>query len=481
MLMFWLTVASLLASQPRVIAVGSDVGPLFSHYSLTLDLGERTEAVGPFYYRQQIESEGTVAFPPFFSHFTDNVIDVEEYDFAYPLLTYDRYGSEYRWQFFQLWSFAGGKNQEDVQARRFTIFPLYFQQRSADPTLNYTALLPIYGHLKSRLFRDSIFFVMFPAYVQTRKRDVVTDNYLFPIFHRRHGNELHGWQFWPVCGQEHKGITTRTDGFGDVETIGGHEKMFALWPIYLKQTTGIGTENERKEFAVLPAYSSLRSTNRDSTTVLWPFFTWTDDREKKYHEWDGPWPLVVIARGEGKTITRYFPIFSQAHSATVESDSYLWPLYKYNRIRSAPLDRERTRILLFLYSVVNEKNTETGKSKGRTDFWPLFTHRRDFNGNSRLQIFAPLEPVLPNNKSIERDYSPVWSVWRAEKNPVAEESSQSLLWNLYRRETTPDSRKFSLLFGIFQYQSGPGTKHWRLFYIPLSKPQKNSDHVSEHR
>jgi hypothetical protein len=473
----------LAASSPWRLKAGDEVhaGPLFSRFALTLEAGERTEAAGPFFYRQQLESERTIGFPPVYSHVVDESIDAEEYDFVYPLLTYDRFGSEYRWQFFQLWSWAGGQNPDDSKARRFTIFPIYFQQRSdEDPELNYTAFLPFYGHLKSRLFRDSIFFVMFPVYSQTRKRDVVTDNYLFPFFHKRRGNNLQGWQFWPIYGEEHKGITTKTNGFGDVETIGGHEKGFVLWPIRLHQTTGIGTTNFQKESAVLPLYSSLRSTNRDSTTVLWPFFTWTEDRGKKYTEWDGPWPLVVIARGEGKTTTRFFPIYSRASNAVLQSDAYLWPLYKYNRAHSGPLDRERTRILLFLYSVVNEKNLETGKSKGRTDFWPLFHHRRDFNGNSYLQVLAPLEPFLPNNKSIERDYSPVWSLWRSEKNPRAGKTSQSFLWNLYRRETAPDSKKFSLLFGLIQYQSDPETKHLRLFYVPLSG-QKRSDYVPEHR
>src|SRR5207247_2697519 len=63
------------------------------------------------------------------------------------------------------------------------------------------------------------------------------------------------------------------------------------------------------------------------------------------------------------------------------------------------------------------KNTETGAAQRRIDFWPFFTWRRDFNGNSRLQALSLLEPFLPNNKSIERNYSPLWSIWRAEKNP----------------------------------------------------------------
>ena len=74
--------------------------------------------------------------------------------------------------------------------KRFTLFPIYFQQRSPDPKENYTALASFYGHLRNRLFRDEIFFVMFPIYSETRKRDVVTENYLYPFFDLRHGDGL---------------------------------------------------------------------------------------------------------------------------------------------------------------------------------------------------------------------------------------------------------------------------------------------------
>ncbi|HEY5481264.1 MAG TPA: hypothetical protein VIL39_07275, partial [Verrucomicrobiae bacterium] len=62
---------------------------------------------------------------------------------------------------------------------------------------------------------------------------------------------------------------------------------------------------------------------------------------------------------------------------------------------------------------------------------------------------------------------PLWSLWRSENNPRAGATSQSLLWNLYRREATPAARKCSLLFGLFQYQSSSEGKDMRLFYIPL--------------
>jgi len=463
-------------------------GPLYQEFPLTLAPGERTEALGPLLsWERQWEpgvgrgpakarttsGESTFALAPLFSRVVDREVDSNSFDFLYPLLTYDRFGEEHRFQFLQVLSWSGGQSQSGLPAKRFTLFPLYFQQRSPEPGRNYTALLPFYGRLQKRLFRDEVKFILYPACVQTRKQDVVTDNYLAPFFHLRHGDGLSGWQFWPLLGHEHKAVTTRTNGFGEAELIGGHDKFFALWPLYFREDLGVGTTNPVTQRALLPLFTWQRSPLRDSATYLFPLgLTLTDDRERRYHEVGAPWPLVVFARGEGKTMNRVWPLFSHARTPTLESDFLLWPLYKSSRIHSAPLERTRARILLFLYSDLTEQNTETGRTAERTDLWPLFTARRDADGSERLQLLAPLEVFLPNNKNIERNYSPLWSLWRSEKNARTGAASQSLLWNLCRRETTPQTKKCSLLFGLIQYQSGPEGARWRVFYVPLGPKRK---------
>ncbi|MGV3756664.1 MAG: hypothetical protein ACO1QS_14875 [Verrucomicrobiota bacterium] len=464
--------ASLL-TRPAVAQTNTlSAGPLAHVFPLTLQPGERFETLGPLFYRQHSVSNTLWAIPPLIARTTDNDpdIDMTEMDILYPLLSYDRFGAEYRFHILQVFAFAGGRTlDKDVEKDRFTLFPFYFQQRSPDTNHNYTALFPLYGTLKNRLFRDEIFFVAFPLYGQSRKRDVVTDNYVYPFFHLREGNGLKGWQFWPLFGHEFKGMTTKTNGFGDIEPVPAHDKWFALWPFYHHNDVNLGTDNPQKIRILMPLYSIYQSPLRDSYTFPWPLgFTYTDDREKKYHEYGLPWPLIVFARGE-KTVNRIWPLFGQAKNSFKQSDFYLWPVWKYNRIQSAPLDRERTRILFFLYSDLIERNTETGKHLRRVDFWPFFTSRKGLDEKYRLQIFAPLEPMLPNNKSIERSYSPLWSVWRSEKDPKTQASSQSLLWNLYRHDKSPAQTKCSLLFGLFQYQSTPEARQYRLFYIPLGK------------
>ena len=456
--------------KPSGAAESNDFGLIFDHFNLTLEAGYRTEAAGPFYYSQQTEAESTVALPPFFSEIANPAVEYTGYDFLYPLLTRVQYGQEWRWQFFQLISLAGGKEPSEADKTRHTLFPIYFSQRSVtNADLNYTAFFPFYGTLKNRLSRDEIHFVLFPIYSETRKKDVVTDNYLYPFGDVRHGDGMHGWHVWPLVGTEHKIVTLHTNGFGEVETVGGYNRSFWLWPLHLKQDNGIGTENPEKFRASIPLYTYTRSPQLDSTTVLWPFFTWLDNRAKNYREWQMPWPIVIFARGDGKTTSRIFPLFSQSHNASLESDAYLWPVYTYRRTHSDPLDLRRTRVAFYLYENTVERNTQTGSYERRVDMWPFFTWHRDFNGNERLQVLAPIEPAVPENPGIERNWSPLWSLWRAEANPTAGATSQSLLWNLYRGETAPAHKKVSLLFGLFQYQYDGENKRLKLFYLTVAK------------
>jgi hypothetical protein len=218
------------------------------------------------------------------------------------------------------------------------------------------------------------------------------------------------------------------------------------------------------------------------------------DRQKKFVEHDFFWPFAVFAHGD-KTVSRIFPLYGQSHNnreggsltgffgaasaggtnaqppgkTDVESDFYLWPVYKFNRLETDLLERRRTRLLFFLYSDTTETNTGPAARFHRVAFWPFYTYRRDYDGGQRWQALALLEPFFPNNRSIAREYSQVWSLWRSEKNHKTGAASQSLLWNLYRREETPQSKNFSLFFGLYQYQSGAEGRRWRVCHMTVKK------------
>ena len=178
-----------------------------------------------------------------------------------------------------------------------------------------------------------------------------------------------------MLGHEHKDVTTKTNQFQDIETVGGHDNRFILWPFYLKDVMGTGTENPEQSFASFPFYNKMRSPKRDFTSILF-LFAHTEDREKKYKEWDLPWPFMVRARGEGKTSDRIFPFYSRAHNERLQNGFIMWPVYKYYHFHSDTLDRERKQILFFGYSRTTDKNVQTGAYRERRDLLPLFRRRR---------------------------------------------------------------------------------------------------------
>lgn len=465
-----LTAADLPAPPPQY-------GPLAHEFNLTLTPGTRTEAFGPVFWTDQQPDSVRWGVAPLFSHASNPAIDSEEFDFLYPFITYDRFGEEYKLRLFLMTTFTGGSNQEPQPVRRFTLFPFIFLQRSPTPEFNYSAVFPLHGTIRDRLMRDEIEFTLFPLYSRTRKRDIETRNYLYPLVHTRTGDHLQGWQAWPLYGHETRQPFSHTNEFGDVDFVPGHNKTFALWPFWLQEDAGLGTTNPVHSRASLPFYFSVRSPARDSTTVLWPFFSHIVDREKNYREWQVPFPFIEFARGPGKTANRILPFYSHIATTNAESGSLLWPLWRYTRFEGSVYARERDRVLFFLYSDLRETNRLRNTVLHRRDLWPLFTWRQDHEGRERLQALALLEPFIPNNKGIERAWSPLWSLWRAEHNPATQQSSQSLLWNLYRHDHTPDRRKVSLLFGLFQYQSAPDGRQWRILYLPPLR----KDHVPERR
>src|SRR6516225_805093 len=134
----WLAFATVGLAEPVEEGEPFHAGPLFDSFELTLSPGQRTEIAGPLFYQEHREAVDTWAIPPLFSHAKDSATDSEEFDFLYPVLTYDRYGAQYRFQFLQLLSWAGGPSQYEEVRKRFTLFPIYFQQRSSKPEENYT-------------------------------------------------------------------------------------------------------------------------------------------------------------------------------------------------------------------------------------------------------------------------------------------------------------------------------------------------------
>ncbi len=449
----------------------SDRGPLELRTATVREPGERHEALGPLLSGEVHGSQQWWALSPLVVDLEDPEIGRRHFDFLYPLLTYDRFETESRWQLLQWLNVAtsqpiGDGTNSDTRVRR-NFFPFVFSQKSPSGTNDYFAVVPFYGHMNNHLFRDEIRFVALPLWVVTRKKGVETVNVPAPFFHLRHGAGVDGWQLWPLLGHETREITWRTNVLDEAELVPGHEKSFLLWPFAFSSRFGLGSTNPVTERMILPLFSVSRSPARSSTSVVWPFFNRTEDREKGFTEWGAPWPFITWADGPGKTARRVWPLFGTEKTPVRSREFVGWPFYKHRRITKPALVSDRWQSLFFLYDQSRDVSVTTGARSERRDLWPLFWWKRDFEGRERLQVGALLETLLKNNETAERAYGPLWTLYRSERNPARGLSSQSLLWNLWRRESGTNAVTTSALFGAIRTRRDDSGLQWRLLWRPF--------------
>ncbi|HTU03411.1 MAG TPA: hypothetical protein VMG58_16395 [Candidatus Sulfotelmatobacter sp.] len=391
----------------------------------------------------------------------------------YPLFTYRRDERDWEWQFFELLNGRSEGSQE--RERRQDFFPFYFSGETPAGQ-RYRAVLPFYGDIYDRLGQDEIHVVLFPGYARFLKGGAETTYAPYPLVSWTHG-ERSGLHIVPFYGREEK--------------PGVFERGFVLWPFYLWQRSGLDTDNPETSTAFLPFYYSLRSPERDSTTVLWPLFSKVTDRAGHYEQWFAPWPVVSFARGEGRYTNRVIPFYSYEkrvlknefllRELTSTTTSFLFPVY-IHEVNEIPGSRqERHRVLWWLYSDTHD----TGRDGDirRTDSWPFFHYARDREGAAEFQALALLEPFLPANEWIAWNYSPLWSLYSYRRNPAGAQE-WSFLWNLLRHQETAGGRaievlgplvryreseataQLSLLGGLFHYELQNGTRTVRLFGWP---------------
>ena len=111
-------------------AFAVDFGPIYDSFPLTLTPGKRTEIAGPLFNVEKTTNDWGWTFSPLMTYRHNPGVDNTSFDLVYPILSYDRYGSEYRFHIFQVFSISGGNTQKQEKKKRFTLFPFYFQQRS---------------------------------------------------------------------------------------------------------------------------------------------------------------------------------------------------------------------------------------------------------------------------------------------------------------------------------------------------------------
>ena len=466
--------------QTEGAAAGSlNLWPVYEERDDPVDRAHVQSGLGPIVESQRALDGSTEDFAirPLFHLSKERQFDKLEWEVLYPLMSYSRSGRDWEFQFLQLLNLRAEGSQPKERERRVDFFPFYLSG-TADTGETYHAVLPFGGRvLGGRILgQDEMDFVMFPLYARFVKMGAETHYLPWPFISWTQGEGRSGFRVVPLYGQDRK--------------EGVFEKRFVLWPIFLHQRTGLDEENPEETLTFFPLYIAQRSKSRDSTTVLWPLITYTDDREHQYRQWDVAWPLVKIARGEGRTTNWFLPLYM--HEQRVLRHEFLmkemrtndlgilFPIYLRNQVEFPDSLKVRDRILWWLYS--DERETGRDGSTRRIDAWPFFRYTRDREGAIQFQTLALLEAFMPGNERIEQNYSPLWALYSYRQNPEGD-SAWSFLWSLIRHEETSAGMsiqvlgpllayrergadaQLSLLGGLFEYQVSHQASSVRLLQL----------------
>lgn len=442
----------------------STLWPLWDYRASDAADYKSTHLLGPLLKYETKGFETEYALRPLFYRAVDDE-GVSETDVLYPLFGHKKEQDSSSFHVLRLLTFDHGSPASGSRNRSY-LFPFFFYGEEEQG--KYKAFFPIHGTLYNWFGRDRISFTLFPLYGRTERKGTRIDNVLWPFFARISGENESGFKAWPIYGQSQK--------------EGVYRKKFFLWPVFFSESLRLNTDNPQEVRAAWPFYIRKDSPRKSSRTVLWPFFSKVENREKEYVTWNAPWPLVRVTKGDKYHGLKILPFFSDETMDVKRERWYLWPVFKIEEMNSELIMRRRDRVLFFLYSDLREVKYETGDSLRRIDFWPFFGYK-NVNGVSHLHVLSLVEPFFPNNQSIERLWSPLWRVyqqkWDQQGNRVV-----SLLWNLYWSEKQGDRlawelfpviqyRKdsqaesdISFLKGLVRYRKDLDGKQLNLFYLP---------------
>ncbi|CAD7773463.1 MAG: hypothetical protein KCCBMMGE_00185 [Candidatus Methanoperedenaceae archaeon GB37] len=166
--------------------------PLLNYY-----VSEETksiEAVGPFFSYQKGPEFKTFAFRPLFSY--EKTPQGLSWDILYPLIRYrrDNWGKR-----FQLLPLINQEERHQGESYK-EYFPVFWGKTKTGE--KYGGIFPIYGKYKQRFDRDEIKFVLWPLYIASKKADLHTYHFLWPLFTYHQGEKRKAFKFFPVYGYD---------------------------------------------------------------------------------------------------------------------------------------------------------------------------------------------------------------------------------------------------------------------------------------
>jgi hypothetical protein len=379
--------------------------------------------MGPFYYKRDVprpEATETAILWPLFQKYESPTVT----QFAFrPLMSIhtEETGNDLRGNMFEvqaLWPIGLYRRTEGPTRLRIRSLPFFSHVEHQHPNGpldvdtafyplimtgrttgegRYFAFFPFGGTLRGFFGRDRIRFALFPLYADTKLGEHRSWHVLWPIFRYSKGGGRTSFRFFPLFGWKKK------DNW--------YKKLFVLWPFFARVQTWLGTDRPCDSWFFLPFYGKQQTPFGKIHYFLYPFFSYqrNDRPGNRFQEWNMPWPLVSMTRGDQEWRTAFWPFWGKRRRPKSLKVFTLYPVYRYFMYGDPEWLMQRRYVLPLYWSW---KVTENGSFlQGRRKGWPFFDYTMQGQATKQFRTLSPLWFWRPKG-GFERNYSDFWKLYQ---------------------------------------------------------------------
>lgn len=406
-----LAFAGLLALAP-LAGAEENLWPLYGRHEAARTIEE--QAIGPLLFFQDGPDGSHGGMRPLYLSSTTD--EGRDRTLLYPFFTWRERADFRSFSFFQLINHRVDAPGEATVDERFDVWPFWFSRASGDPATSYRALFPLAGTIKHRFGRDRIDFTAFPLHARTEKAGRAVTHTPWPFVRRTTGAGHEGFELWPL--------------YGRVAREGDYSRRFWLWPLGYHSARNLAAAEPDVKLGLLPFYTRDTGPGYISENYAWPFFGYSDRVQPyRYHETRWLWPFLVQGRGADRVVNRWAPFYSHSIVKGSEKTWLLWPLLRHQAWEADGLAQDKTQLLFFLYWSLEQSSPDrpAAPTAHKRHLWPLFSSWDNGAGHRQVQALSPFEVFFPRNDTIRRLWTPLFALYRYERQPDASES-HAWLW-----------------------------------------------------
>ena len=429
-----------------------------THWTLTgMLLGEGVGAPGPA--GRALSSDGAVRkdlFPAFAKNsesggilglpftFSDVEIDHEDHPNREGRRDYDH--DIHLWPFF-----AYGSGQREGL------------REGEDPEEHdYFALAPFGGTTRGLIGKEKItwFGFPYPIYARVEDRSYESHHVLFPFVNWVSGPRNSGFRVLPFFGHYER---TGLKG----EPI--YSRTYVLWPFLTWSTSGQNEPVPTETFFFLPFFGRTTGYRRSETTVLWPFFKYSQEETDAGESWElrAPFPFFQVGEGPDSWRLDLWPLFGVRGRRGFHRHYFAWPIWRYESLESAR-GKEFSGQWLLPFFWRTRWDDPDGRSQHKWRAYPFLHYRRYRDGS--LDV-GGLSPFWFDDAGFQRTLGAFLTLYRYQRDPQGGTQHDFLLGLLGLRDLPPSGERaaysrLSFLFGLFQYRNLGGERALRCLWLP---------------